>query len=407
MIENLTSIRASLGDHPSRLSSHFEPGDPRRLEPLEPASGEISDDAAAAHGFIDRHQLELHLQRSRVAREAIEGGAPDAPDGNGRVLHIRCGTDIRDTLAQAGFQGDFLAFYDPYVHGPVPHTDDLDEFIGVRADYISGGLHPDRDQVLSDLNGQYADLNRVRDYDAAYLWFEHDSYDQLILAKLLDFLSEEQHRPASLKLISVNRYPGVRIFNGIGQLPAEALRVLWHDFKEVSVEQLDLGRRAWAAIRAERPDALYRLVAGGTAALPTMAIALRRHLQQLPSVENGLNLSENLTLEILRDKGGMNAARLFGWYTNHYEPLTFMGDTGYWQLLNGLAEADQPAISLVRNGDKPNQWQVELSETGKRLLEKQADWIELNGIDRWLGGMHLSDREDAWIRFDEDYHSSL
>jgi hypothetical protein len=34
-----------------------------------------------------------------------------------------------------------------------------------------------------------------------------------------------------------------------------------------------------------------------------MAIALQRHLQELPSRQNGLSLTEQLTLQVLRDKG--------------------------------------------------------------------------------------------------------
>ena len=45
---------------------------------------------------------------------------------------------------------------------------------------------PRIDEVIEDLRQQYAALEKARNYDAVYLWFEHDSYDQLILAKLLD-----------------------------------------------------------------------------------------------------------------------------------------------------------------------------------------------------------------------------
>ena len=42
-----------------------------------------------------------------------------------------------------------------------------------------------------------------------------------------------------------------------------------------------------------------------------MSRALARHLHELPSVENGLSLTEQLTLQILAEKGPMNAARIF------------------------------------------------------------------------------------------------
>jgi hypothetical protein len=30
------------------------------------------------------------------------------------------------------------------------------------------------------------------------------------------------------------------------------------------------------------------------------------------------------------------------------------------------------------------------------VLEGRADHIDLNGIDRWLGGVHLKDEKAAW-----------
>ncbi len=424
MIKNLAAIRAGFAANPPALSSHFSEGDPRRVRRLsleqqkkqakarlrtwrsstESTESEVKlSDAQRAiareQGFANWMQLKAHIEQSEIARRAVENASPEALDGDQSALHIRCGTDIMHTLAVAGFAGDFLAFYDPYIIGPVPEIDSLDEFLRIRADYISGGIQPNFDFILNDLRQQYAALEMARNYETVYIWLEHDPYDQLILARLLDYFSEAQRRPPRLMLLCVTHYPGVDIFNGIGQLPPEALRVLWNRFTEVTPQQLLLGTIAWSAIRSPTPDALYELVTKGTPLLPTLAIALDRHLKQLPSSSNGLNLAENLTLQILEEKGAMNAARLFGWYTNHYEPLTFMGDTNYWRLLENLSDAQNPALNLEKRGEKPDQWWVSLTETATRLLANEADWIALNGIDNWLGGIHLDSEHGAVYRY--------
>jgi len=427
MIENLAALRARIIDKAAASVYRFDEDDPRRLKPLSleqqkkrakerlrewksaadaGQSIEKLSDAqhaiAKAQGFRNWAQMKAHIEQSRIARNALNSGEPDALDGHEKVLHIRCGTDIMQALAIAGFSGDFLAFFDPYVEGPVPNTDSLEEFLQVRAGYIGGTLHPNQAEVHDDLRQQYADLERARDYDQVCIWLEHDSYDQLILAKLLDFFNDISHRPTSLKLISVTHYPGVKRFNGLGQLPPVAMRVLWESFREVTPAQLALGQRAWAALRSQTPQALREIIATDTPELPTLAIALARHLRQLPSHRNGLNLSQNLTLQVLADNGDMNAARLFSWYTNHYEPLVFMGDTSFWHMLSGLSDAAHPAITLERQGEKPNQWQVGLSGTGRQLLAGEVDWVELNGIDRWLGGIHLDSEKGQLFRSDDE-----
>lgn len=55
-------------------------------------------------------------------------------DAELRTLHVRCGTDIRNSLRQAGFAGDFLEYSDPVCDGPVP---DLPDLIETRARFLS------------------------------------------------------------------------------------------------------------------------------------------------------------------------------------------------------------------------------------------------------------------------------
>jgi hypothetical protein len=43
---------------------------------------------------------------------------------------------------------------------------------------------------------------------------------------------------------------------------------------------------------------------------------------------------------------------------------------------------------------------VSVTDAGRRVLSGAADHVELNGIDRWIGGVHLVGPEPPW-RFDE------
>jgi hypothetical protein len=352
---------------------------------------------AREHGFGKWTDFKAHIERARIARAAVEQGQPTALDADRRTLHIRCGNDIQHKLAIAGFVGDFLAFPDPYVQGPVLKTASLEEFVRIRAEFLAGSYS--LPNAYSRLAQEYAALERACEYSLVTLWFEHDSYDQLILARLLDYFSDPAKRPTRLQLISVTHFPGVKIFNGLGQLPPEALRVLWGQFADVTESQFALGRQTWEAITAPTPEALVTLIATDTPALPTMAIALKRHLQELPATENGLSLTEQLTLQILADKGTLNAARLFGWYTNHYEPLTFWGDLQYWLVLSGLAEAPRPALTLEKHSENPKDWQVNITPLGHDLLANKADWLALNPVRRWVGGVRVDAREPSTWRF--------
>ena len=436
MIVNLAELRQRRTS--PTLSPEFDDGDPRRLKPLsleqqrkrakELLRAARTHDAGALerfhrhalsaaagwrlssaqhvvareNGFRRWTELKAHADRIRLAQQATSAGRPSALDGDRRTLHIRCGHDIMHKLAIAGFDGDFLWFADPYVQGPVPRVASLEEFDGIPAGYLEQQAR--EQNAFDDLYASYQDLERAKDYAAVHLWMEHDSYDQLVLAKLLDFFSDRAKRPPQLRLVSVTHFPGVERFNGIGQLPPEALRVLWDDFEDVHDGRLLVGKQAWRAITSPTPEALVDLVKTATPALATMSGALARHLRELPSVENGLSLTEQLTLQILAEQGAMNAARLFGWFTNRYEPLPFLGDSGYWVVLLGLANAAMPALKIDERNDMPPEWHrhwhVELLPLGRDLLANKADWLKANRVERWIGGVRIDSQQAINWRFD-------
>jgi hypothetical protein len=38
-----------------------------------------------------------------------------------------------------------------------------------------------------------------------------------------------------------------------------------------------------------------------------------------------------------------------------------------------------------------------ITDAGRQLLEGKADWIKLQGgVDRWLGGVHLTGEQAQW-----------
>ena len=417
MIDNLAELRQQLTAQDYK-PHNFEDGDPRKLQHLSleqqkkrakdllkqwhanktgpndsPKLNDAQHAIAQQHGFRKWADLKAYIEQANVARDALLTGQPTALDAGKSTLHIRCGTDIKHALAVAGFEGDFLCFVDLYVHGPVPDSLPFEEFLKIRANAISD-LGVSVEDALTRLKEEYGELEKARDYDRVMLWFEHDSHDQLILAKLLEYFSVPEHRPRKLQLVSVTQFPGVKRFNGIGQLPPEAMRILWQQFSPVTQQQLILGKQTWQAITSPTPEALMALIDSGTPALQTMAIALQRHVYELPSTKNGLSLTEELTLQVLRDKGPMNAARLFGWYTNHYEPLPYCGDTGYWQIISRLANTEQPAITIDKKGDKPVEWQVTPTALVENLLNNEADWLMLNSVNRWVGGVNIDTHKD-------------
>jgi hypothetical protein len=195
------------------------------------------------------------------------------------------------------------------------------------------------------------------------LWFEHDLFDQ---AQLIEILARLHGRPG-VSLICTDRY--------LGTLTGEQLRELWPLRHAVTDQEYGLGAAAWAAFRSGDSGAIEMVLAGDTSALPFLAGALRRHLQQLPSVENGLARTERQILEIAAE-GGHTFRTLFPALAAREERI-FLGDDRVRAWIRGLVECRVPLLA-VEDGV------YRVTEAGREVLARRADHVELNGTRvRW------------------------
>ena len=363
-------------------------------------------------------KLKAHITSMSRTSDAIKVNA-SSPDIDFKTLHIRCGTDLGFTLPAGGFKGDFLEYSDPYGQGPILLNDN---FINTRAKFLHESYDslfeniPDDSRKAKTLEGTLTYLITAHDklkqatqqYKRVVLWFEHDGYDQLILAKLLSFYSRN-NMPEKLEIISINHFPGSARFIGLGQLPPEAIRLLWQQRQPVNRQQLKLGECVWSALGESSPLPLYEVIKSKDIKhLPDMGAALQRHLQELPSTRNGLSLTEQLSLEML-DEGSITAGQLFKKLVSDRDPLPWLGDIMYWFILQSMMQVSQPVFE-ISECDLKKPWHERLltiTDTGKKVLTGTQGWLSLNPPDRWLGGIKLRASHPCWHWNDKEMRPVL
>ena len=367
----------------------------QRHHPSPPYPARLSDAQlviARELGLPTWPRLEAHIEALNHSRGRIQRGDLP-PDRGATTLHIRCGSDIQHSLTQAGFSGDFLEYADPLCQGPVLDTPD---WLERRADFVAHryGTHlgQTHDQVATKLRMAEQRLQSAATrYDRITLWFEHDSYDQLILARCLARFAE--HAPPTLDLISPAHYPGGVRFIGLGQLPPEALRLLWDQRTPVPAEALRAGQHAWTALRAPDPRQVAALAAAGTPGIPQLGRALRRHCQEFPSTTNGLGLTQHLTLQLLAEQP-QTTSQLFARLMTEREPLPWMSDLIFRAIVEDMQRIDQPVFAAASDG------RLTITALGHAILAGETDWLSLCPPPRWLGGVLIPGGDPCW-RWDE------
>jgi len=292
------------------------------------------------------------------------------------MLHLTNGESAAGSLRGSGVPGQVIAWQDVLHEGPVPAGLTLENMSEVRARFLAQWDPRSFPAASACFEERDAALRPARH---VVLWFEHDLYDQLQLLQILAALSDVPGIAADL--ICIDAFPGVVPFYGLGQLTPAQLASLWPDRQPVTAEQYALGARAWDAFTSPDPAAVPQLLATDLGALPFLGSALRRLLEEYPAAPTGLGRTERQLLQAIA-RGARSFAELFA-ANAAAEEASFMGDTVVAARLDALIRARTPLVT-------PEPYT--LTTAGERVLAGEVDALQLNGIDRWIGGVHLK----AW-----------
>jgi hypothetical protein len=166
---------------------------------------------------------------------------------------------------------------------------------------------------------------------------------------------------------------------------------------------LKLGSGAWQAYSSSNPTEVESLLDSDLSALPFLRSALSKHLQRFPSTRNGLGRVENLVLELVAD-GRHEFKSLFPEFGKR-EPVYGFGDAQVFVEMKRLVNAAKALLTMGNGTSAMDAAQItktsfQVTEHGQEVLHGEEDFVHANGIDLWLGGVHLEGDEAAW-RWDE------
>jgi hypothetical protein len=313
------------------------------------------------------------------------------------ALHVTNG-DCTD-LSGTGVVHRSLVWFDVLHEGPVPAVGG-DEFRRIRAAYLTAADPVGASEfALRRFRERDQTLDAARD-GTYVLWFEADLYDQLQIVQILARLAALGVPAERITQICIGEHPGIAHFGGLGDLTADQLRVLptTAACAPLTADALQLATRAWSALRQPTPHRLIDIISTHSTELRFLAQAFDRLAHEYPSTRDGLSLTERRILAAT--DGQRTAAEVFQ-HAAHRESRPYLGDTWSFATMHRLARAPEPLLT-VEPFDQPVEPHSRLQRTdiGTRVLAGQQDHLTLNGIDRWIGGVHLSGHRATW-RFDE------
>ncbi len=311
-------------------------------------------------------------------------------------LNITNGDSAAGTLSEAGTAGKIVAWRDVLHEGPVDSSLSLNALSKQRARFISERGWGD----FAHVSGDFAERDRViqhLDYfDEVVLWFEDDLYDQLQLIQVLDFFSRGSPRQKKLTLIQVDGY--------LPPLSSAQLQKLDEARALVTPEQYSVAQKAWKAFGSDDPSGILRLLGENLSALPYLAFALWRHLEEFPWVANGLSRSEREALTAV-EEGHATPVAAFLEAATRQESI-FLGDIIFYSYLERLSGKKNPLLTWANGGavvsptaENSREFvkrELKVTPLGRDVLAGKKNWQDINTESRWLGGVEIEPGAKGW-----------
>jgi hypothetical protein len=267
-----------------------------------------------------------------------------------------------------------------------------EELLEVRRHFHEGPPGGPSDDPVNDLRRWRQIIEQHDAYDELVLWYEHDLFCQLNLIQVLSWIHHRVPSSKVVSLICIGSYPGRPDFKGLGELTPSELAPLLDTRQPVSESQYALAERAWKAFREATPEALDDFRRTETSALPYLAPALVRFLQDYPWTIDGLSRTERRLLQ-LAEAGNVTLAKAFP-RMHEGESAYYVTDTSLDDLVETLSKTSPPLLARIADG-------ASITAAGRAVLRGDQDRISLCGVEeRWLGGVQLRNDATVW-RWDD------
>lgn len=303
------------------------------------------------------------------------------------MIHIVNGDVLGNKIK--GLNGKMIVWREMYDFGPLNSNWSNEELINNRATFFEEKLNIPSALFVQNCHNQLNQLNKISREEEVVLWFEHDRYDQTMLMYILTQLSLQ--KIVNLSMVSVNSYPTISPFYGLGQLNFDQLTELFNQRVKITSNQVKEAVTGWNAYTSSTREEIKKWITDEQHELPFLLETFKRHERYFPKAKTGLTEIELLLLNTIAKK-----TCSFRDLYKSISPLLIkdgLSDLHIASLLNelikgenALLEIDGPLPAFEYYQLDPN---LTITHNGEDVLKGKANRLDLIGIDWWVGGVHL------------------
>jgi hypothetical protein len=312
------------------------------------------------------------------------------------ALHVIVGDSAAASLQEAyGLNRNaIMVMRDPVHLGPAPMTHDLGMWNKTRRDFLENDVGDDFAAYCFSEDAERTlslNLSRLSHAETVTVWVGAGVSEQLVLAWLVYVLPAHGESHEKLRVVTFEKPRTIMRVLFAGELPPDAIRARASPPTPLSDADIDNLKAAWRSFTAPDPAALQAFLDSGAGVIRDgLAAVMRRY----PERQSGLGFWDRLILECARDHGP-NLADVIGRTMGESSRVDWLDSKFDFIWLNRALKmsASHATFPLLRIEGGPavmRECSVTVTAIGHDVLAGQRNAVALNGIDEWIGGMHLT-----------------
>lgn len=323
------------------------------------------------------------------------------PDGANktvsRTIHVTWGESaaggLITTLGIA--PDDVMALRDDLTCGPLGPVRDFASWCAMRMAYWNDAEAPTHPKerwryVRGAQRYLVSKPERLTEASDFVLWIGTGFSEQLTLAWMPQLVRALGRPIERLRVVQFQRTASGAPIPIVGSMPTINFQA--HPApRPIDGEELAYLDAAWNAVTSPDAGILLRFLAAERSPLPLILLALRQILWRYPHIDSGVNRYEFVLLVNVRDHGPRAAYIIGASLKARHEEHDWIGDNWlFWRLLHlGDPDLPHPAVALTGRQTAMRFTEARLTAVGEAIIEGKANFVALNGIEDWVGGVHL------------------
>ena len=272
------------------------------------------------------------------------------------ILHITNGDSTTNYLKKLNINGDFITWREMLCEGKTEVKVGSEDFWKSRFDFLKQSYKVTKKQFIDLTLKEYRNLCNQKSQEEIVLWFEYDLFCQINMIAVISWL-KRYRKGRKISLVCSGKINGSSKMFGLSELSEKQINEHYKNKVELTQDDISYADYVWQLYCSNDPIKLqnvYQYQQNTT--FKYLIDSLLAHLQRFPSIDNGLNSSENSILNIAATTKIPSQEKLITTLLKQDNNYGF-GDIQYQKQLTNLKGyfASFSPVKLNTNGEKVQQ----------------------------------------------------